>query len=134
MKTRIITSAKRAILISTIFLGLQLTLVMAKPANGEPAKNNPVISAPVSVTPKTSSPVDALRDNGLNMSALAPTTPKEATLSESDNPIELTPEILKKLAPVTPSEAIINDSTLQFEFNFNTLKFTVPTEAKFGDF
>jgi len=134
MKTTIITSAKQTILISALILGLQFSHAMAKSAFGEPTKTNPVLSTMVPLTPIVSSPVYMVPDNTINLSVLAPGTPKEAAYNEADDLNDLTPELLKKFAPVPPAEADINDSILQSEINVKALKFTVPQEANFRDF
>ena len=103
MKTTIINSAKQTILIFALILGLQFSHAMAKSAFGEPTKNNLVLSTMVPLTPKVSSPVYMLPDNTINLSVLAPSTPKEAAYSDADILNDPTPELLKKLAPVTPA-------------------------------
>jgi hypothetical protein len=135
MKTTTVIAAKQAILIFTLFLGFQIQNIMAKsPVNSDPAKSTMYPSTFVPVSTKASSSYNLLPENMLDMMALAPKTPKEATFDNDDNSTEISPELLKKFAPEPPAEAIINDSTLQGELNINSIKFLVPLEANINNF
>jgi hypothetical protein len=129
MKTTTLIAAKQAILIVTIFLGFQIQHGLAKsPAYNGPAKSSSEISNLVLASPKSSSVVDIVPENSLNINAFAPSLPKEASI-DNENSYEITPELLKNLAPSTPAEADINDSTLQIDVNLKAVKFLVPCEA-----
>jgi hypothetical protein len=89
MKTTINIAAKRALLIFALFSGLQVQLLMAHSVSAGPAKTT------------------------LDITTLAPVTPKEATfndeatLNDNDNLPEARTYV--NLAPVTPKEATFDD-------------------------
>jgi hypothetical protein len=135
MKTTINITAKRAILIFTLFLGFQIQLVMAKsPENSSPAKNTLGLSILAPVTPKEATFDDVLPEKAPAMVSLAPIMPKESTFDDNDSSTEISSELLKKIAPVTPSEADFNDVSPETDKEINIVKFSVPVEANFSDF
>jgi hypothetical protein len=134
MKTTMNIAATRAILIFTLFLGLQIQLVMAgSPTNSSPVKNTLDLSVLSPVTPKEATFDDVLPEKPPSMVSLAPVTPKEATFDIDDNSPEISTEFLKKVAPVTPAEADFNDPSPDEGINTCTIKFNVPLEASFND-
>ncbi|TRZ75684.1 MAG: hypothetical protein D4R97_02080 [Bacteroidetes bacterium] len=135
MKTIIIIAAKRAILIFTLFLGFQVQLVMAEsPTNSSPTKNTLDLSVLAPVTPKEATFDDILPEKAPSMVSLAPVAPKEATFDDDDSSIEISTELLREVAPVTPAEADFNDASPEADKNINAIKFRVPLEANFIDF
>ncbi len=135
MKTTTVIAAKQAILIFTLFLGFQIQNAFAKsPVNSDPSKSTLYLSTFVPVTIKVPSSYNLLPENMLNLIALAPKAPKEATFNDDDNSTEISSELLKKFAPEPPTEADINDSSIQVEVNMKPLKFTVPLEANINNF
>jgi hypothetical protein len=135
MKTTIKIAAKRTILIFTLFLGFQIQLIMAKsPANSDPVKNTLDLSALAPVTPKEATFDDVLPEKAPSMVSLAPKAPKEATFDDVDNSLEISTEFLRDVAPVTPAEADFNDASPEADNNINAIKFRAPVEANFIDF
>lgn len=135
MKTTINIAAKRAILIFTLFLGFQIQLIMAKsPANSDPVKNTLDLSALAPVTPKEATFDDVLPEKAPSMVSLAPIAPKEATFDNDDCSLDISTELLREVAPITPAEADFNDASLDADKDINAVKFTAPLEADFSDF
>ena len=135
MKTAILIKVRQHLVIITLLFVLIMNQVIAiNPANGEPARKIAAITPPAPLALKAASSPESLPVAIMNISALAPAVPKEANINDYDTSSELDPVLLRKFAPVTPAEADINDSLLQAEVNLRAVKFTVPLEAKFGDF
>ena len=135
MKITIDIAAKRAILIFTLFLGFQIQLVMAKsPENSSPAKNILELSTLAPVTPKEATFDDLLPEKVPSMVSLAPIMPKEATFNDNDSASDISSELLKKMTPVTPSEADFNDASPKADKEISIVKFRAPLEANFSDF
>jgi len=135
MKTTIKIAAKRTILIFTLFLGFQIQLLMAElPTNSGPAKNTLDLSALAPVTPKEATFDDVLPEKAPSMVSLAPKAPKEATFDDVDNSLEISIEFLRDVAPVTPAEADFNDASPEADKDINAIKFRAPVEANFIDF
>lgn len=133
MKTKITTAAKQAILIVLLSLGLQVNHIMAKsPSTSGPSKNISYVPASIN-TAYSSSSTDVIYGNRLILMNLVPIVPKEALFNDVENPVELSPEVIKSFAPVVPEKYEINDSTLENDVNLNSLKFTVPLQANFED-
>lgn len=135
MKTTIDITAKRAILIFTLFLGLQIQLVMAKsPVNNSPSKNTLDLSTLAPVTPKEAAFDDVVPEKAPSMVSLAPVTPKEASFNDDDSSSEISTELLREVAPVTPKEADFNDASTDVDQDMTKIKFYAPLEADFSDF
>jgi hypothetical protein len=135
MKTTIHIAAKRAILIFTLLLGFQIQLVIAgSPSSSSPAKNTLDLSALAPVTPREATFDDILPEKAPSMVSIAPATPKEATFDDDDNSPEVSAELLKVTAPVTPAEADFNDASPEPDMDADAIKFFVPVEASFIDF
>lgn len=128
-------AAKRAILILTLFLGFQIPTVIAKsPVNNNPAKNTLDLIALAPVTPKEATFYDVLPEKAPSMVSLAPVTPKEATFDDDDSSVEISTELLREVAPVMPKEADFNDAAPDADPKIITIKFNTPPEADFSDF
>jgi hypothetical protein len=135
MKTTINIAAKRAILIFSLFLGYQIPVVIAKsPVNNSPAKTTLDLSALAPATPTEATFDDVLPEKAPSMVSLAPVTPKEATFDDEDSSPEISTELLREVAPVTPEEADFNDASPDTEPNITTVKFQAPPEADFSEF
>ena len=135
MKTTINISVKRAILIFTLFSGLQIPLMMASsPVNAGPAKNTLDISTLAPVTPKEATFNDNIPEERTYFK-LAPVTPKEATFEDADYAsAEITSEFLREVAPVTPASADFDDSVPDAAQETVDVTFTIPLDADFPDF
>jgi len=135
MKTTIIIAAKRAILIFTLLSGFQIQFVMAKsPENSSNTAKTLDITALAPVTPKEATFDDVLPEKAPSMVSLAPVTPKEATFDDDHSSPEISTEMLKEVAPVTPAEADFDDAFIDVHQDTATVNFIAPPEADFSDF
>jgi len=134
MKTIIFITAKRAILIFTLFSGFQIQLLMAEsPEKNRPVKNTLDLSALASGTPKEAAFNDAIPAKAPSMVSLIFVVPNEATFDDENSSPEISTELLREVAPVTPAEADFEDSSIDNVQDTTTVKFYVPLEANFID-
>jgi hypothetical protein len=134
MKATVTTAAKRAILIVTLFMGFQVQFLMANPPSvSHPVNNSIDLSALAPVTPREATFDDIVPEKAPSMVSIAPSTPVEATFDDYDSSTEISLELLREVAPLTPAEADFNDDMPDPDLNTYTVKFTVPAEAIFSD-
>ena len=134
MKTTLNIAAKRAIVIFTLFSGLQVQLLMAHSVSAGPAKNNLDYTTLAPVTPKEATFSDNIPEARTYIN-LAPVTPKEATFNDDDySENEITNEFLRLVAPVTPDVADFEDADENSVKDTAEVIFSIPREADFSDF
>lgn len=137
MKTTINIAAKRAILILTLFSGIQISTLMAKsPGYSGPAKNNLDLPSLAPATPKEATFQDNIPEEKSYVN-LAPFTPKEATFEDDNNNntgTGITSDFLREVAPITPDFADFEDAAPDLVNDTVAVHFRTPQNADFTDF